>query len=168
MRNRQKKVVLIGDFSVGKTSLIRRYVENSFSDTYLSTIGVKISKKNITIDDETILLLIWDIEGALDKIKRVNKTYIKGASAAIIVTDVTSTEIESTLQKHLDDIHSVNGAIPSMIAFNKIDKDESFIIDIDDILQKNSNIVGTFKTSAKSGKNVEKMFELLVKEIVEC
>jgi small GTP-binding protein len=168
VRNRQKKVVLIGDFSVGKTSLIRRYVENSFSDTYLSTIGVKISKKNITVDDETILLLIWDIEGALDKIKRVNKTYIKGASAAIIVTDVTSTMIESTLQKHLDDIHSVNGAIPSMIAFNKIDKDESFTIDIDDILQKNSNIVGTFKTSAKSGKNVEKMFEVLVKEIIEC
>ena len=79
----QKKIVLLGDFNVGKTSLIRRYVDNAFDDEYLTTIGVKISKKSL--DDER--LLIWDIEGATIG-KPIPKHYIKGAHGAIIVADI--------------------------------------------------------------------------------
>jgi len=158
----------MGNFSVGKTSLIRRYVDNSFSDEYLSTIGVKISKKSITINDETILLLIWDIEGALSEIKRISKTYIKGANAAIIVTDVMSQDIESTVKQHLADLYSVNADIPALIAINKIDKDEDFTIDMHNILEEFPQVIGIFNTSAKSGENVEKIFNLLSREMVVC
>lgn len=166
MGNRQKKIVLMGNFSVGKTSLIRRYVDNSFSDKYISTIGVKISKKKITIDDEELLLLIWDIEGALDKIKRINKTYIKGANAAIIVTDVTSTDIEQTVKMHLSDLFSVNREIPVVIAFNKIDKDKNFQMDITNLKDRYPSIADSFLTSAKDDLNVSAMFELLSSKIV--
>jgi len=167
MVSKQKKVILMGNFSVGKTSLIRRFVDNSFSDTYISTIGVKISKKNINVNNNNLTLLIWDIEGALDKIKRVNKTYIKGASSAIIVTDITSEDIIDSLKIHLDDLYSVNGAIPTIIAINKIDKNPDFTINLDEIKSLYPFVVNSFFTSAKIGLNVESMFDCLSKEMVQ-
>ncbi|SFV62812.1 Mll3243 protein [hydrothermal vent metagenome] len=156
----------MGNFSVGKTSLIRRYVENSFSDKYLTTIGVKISKKSLTIDGDEMLLLIWDIEGALDHTRRVNKTYIKGANAAIVVTDVLSENIYDTLAVHLDDLKSVNGDIPTIIAINKIDIDEGFEIDLSQLKVSYPFIVDILYTSAKNNTNVEEIFHILSREIV--
>lgn len=166
MAIKQKKIILMGNFSVGKTSLIRRYVENSFSDKYLTTIGVKISKKSLLTDDNEMLLLIWDIEGALDHIRRVNKTYIKGANAAIVVTDVLSENIYDTLAMHLGDIQSVNGEIPTLIAINKIDIDEDFEIDLSLLRENYPSIVDILYTSAKSNTNVEEMFQALSQEII--
>ena len=162
---KQKKIILMGNFSVGKTSLIRRYVENSFSDKYLTTIGVKISKKVLDIDGDELILLIWDIEGALDHIRRVNKSYIKGANAAIIVTDVLSDDIEDTLSLHLDDLQSVNGEIPTIIAVNKIDIDESFEIDLSQLRERYPSIIDILYTSAKSDRNVSELFQILSHEI---
>ncbi len=162
---KQKKIILMGNFSVGKTSLIRRYVENSFSDKYLTTIGVKISKKIVEIDGDELILLIWDIEGALDHVRRVNKGYIKGANAAIIVTDVLSEDIYDTLSLHLDDLQSVNGEIPTIIAINKIDIDENFEIDLSMLRERYPSIVDIQYTSAKNDKNVGELFQILSHEI---
>jgi small GTP-binding protein len=162
---KQKKIILIGNFSVGKTSLIRRYVENSFSDKYLTTIGVKISKKSLIIDDNKIILLIWDIEGTLDHKKGVNKTYLKGANAAIVVTDVLSEHIHSSLAMHLNDLHSVNGDIPTLIAINKIDIDKDFEIDLKELRKNYPFVMGVIFTSAKNDINVEEIFQILSKEI---
>ena len=168
MSVKQKKIILIGNFSVGKTSLIRRYVDNSFDDKYISTIGVKISKKNISIEDEEMMLLIWDIEGALDKVRRVNKTYIKGAHAAIIVTDITSEEIEETITIHLNDLYDVTGEIPVLIAFNKIDKNENFQMDIGSLQSKYPSLLGSYFTSAKNDLNVNTLFRHLSSELISC
>ncbi|SFV50606.1 Mll3243 protein [hydrothermal vent metagenome] len=165
MMRKQKKVILMGNFSVGKTSLIRRFVDNSFSDKYISTIGVKISKKIIEFNNKSITLLIWDIEGALDKIKRVNKTYIKGANSAIIVSDVLSENIIEDLKMNLDDLYSVNGFLPTIIAINKIDKNPDFQIDLDEIKSLYPSVVDSFFTSAKSGVNVENIFQKLIEEM---
>ena len=85
MTQLSKKIVLLGDFSVGKTSLIRRFVENAFDDRYLSTIGVKISRKPVeifTADTPAIVqLLLWDIEGKTP-VKSIPKSYLLGASGA--------------------------------------------------------------------------------------
>jgi small GTP-binding protein len=156
----------MGNFSVGKTSLIRRYVDNSFSDKYMSTIGVKISKKNININNTNLILLIWDIEGAVDNIKRINKTYLKGANAAIVVTDIISNDIHNTLSGHLDDLYSVNGEIPTVIALNKIDIDEDFQIDLSGLRDRYPFIIESFYTSAKFDLNVKDMFISISKEIV--
>jgi len=165
---KQKKVILIGNFSVGKTSLIRRFVENSFSDEYISTIGMKISKKEIKINDEILLLLIWDIEGAVDKVKRVNKTYMRGANGVIIVADIFSSDIKDDIISHLDDFYSVNkDNIPAIIALNKIDKNRDFTINIEDILSNYPMILDKFYTSAKDSLNVEEMFKLLSKEMLK-
>ncbi len=162
---KQKKVILIGNFAVGKTSLIRRFVENSFSDKYISTIGVKISRKEVILEKEKLMLLIWDIEGAIDKIKRVNKTYMRGTNGAIIVADITTNNIEEDLLLHLKDLYQVNGDIPSVIAFNKIDIDNNFDFDTKKIANSYPKIVGFYKTSAKTGLNVEEMFKKLSNEM---
>lgn len=168
MSRKQKKVILIGNFSVGKTSLIRRFVENSFSDKYISTIGMKISKKEIRINDELLTLLIWDIEGAVNKVKRVNKTYMKGASGVIIVSDISSLDIKEDILIHLEDFYSVNkDDVPAIIAFNKFDKNLDFKIDISDIFSKYQSLIGSFNTSAKDSLNVENMFMLLSKEMLK-
>ena len=90
-----KKICLVGDFSVGKTSLIRRFVENKFSDRYLSTVGVKISRKSIEVEtaiaSQLVNLLIWDIEGQT-KFQSIATSYLKGASGSIIVADITRPE----------------------------------------------------------------------------
>ena len=85
---------MLGDFGVGKTSLIRRFVERSFSDEYLSTVGVKISRKTVTVPElsQDIDLLIWDIEGQT-KFKAVAPSYLQGAAAVIIVGDVTEQQL---------------------------------------------------------------------------
>ena len=84
-----KKIVLIGHFGVGKTSLIRRFVENTFSEDYKVTIGVHISKKTINIPaGELISLIIWDLEGQ-DDIKKTRPSYLLGTNGFIYVFDLS-------------------------------------------------------------------------------
>ncbi|MCP5099231.1 MAG: GTP-binding protein, partial [Chloroflexi bacterium] len=91
MRVVQKKICLLGDFAVGKTSLIRQYVEGKFDDRYLSTIGVKISRKTLKRDAMTLNLLIWDLAGG-DNQNQIQATYLRGAVGALMVCDLTRTE----------------------------------------------------------------------------
>ena len=74
----QKKVCVLGSFGVGKTSLVRRYVQSIFSDTYLTTVGVKVDKKTLTVDSGEVTLVLWDIAGE-DDINAIRMTYVRGA-----------------------------------------------------------------------------------------
>ncbi len=160
----QKKVILIGNFSVGKTSLIKRFVENSFSDDYISTIGVKISKKNVQIYDQKATLLIWDIEGAT-KIKPINTIYARGAHGAIIVIDVQDKKYPEQIKEHIRICNSVVKEIPSVLVFNKIDLEPDFRANIEELKSQYPQIKGSFYTSAKTGEEVEEMFFKIAKEI---
>ena len=86
-----KKVLLVGNFGVGKTSLIRRFVNNEFSEDYISTIGVRVSTKEILINNQPLKLLIWDVAGTQND-EKVPKAYFLGASAAMFVFDLTREE----------------------------------------------------------------------------
>jgi small GTP-binding protein len=90
-----QKICLLGDFNVGKTSLVRRFIEDKFSDRYLSTVGVKVSRKslNVTTDRQRhqLNLLIWDLEGNT-KFKSITPNYLKGASGSIIVADLSRSD----------------------------------------------------------------------------
>src|SRR5579863_7193776 len=80
----QKKVCMLGGFSVGKTSLVRRYVESIFSDTYLTTVGVKIDKKTVATPDRTVTLILWDVAGE-DDVSTVKMSYLRGAAGYVLV-----------------------------------------------------------------------------------
>ncbi|MFB2937613.1 Rab family GTPase [Aerosakkonemataceae cyanobacterium BLCC-F154] len=169
-----KKICLVGDFGVGKTSLIRRFVERQFSDQYLSTVGVKISRKTIELaakseeKAQNLQLMIWDLEGHT-KFKAIAPSYLQGASGAIIVADVTRQETIDHLKEHLNLFLSINSKGFIIIAFNKSDlfDDEK----MDKILttydfKEQVQVLSTYATSAKTGKEVDLIFEQLAHKIV--
>ena len=83
----QKKICMLGGFSVGKTSLVRRFVQSIFSETYLTTVGVKIDKKSVVLSDKTVDLILWDLAGE-DDIGSFRLSYVRGASGLVLVSSV--------------------------------------------------------------------------------
>lgn len=155
----RKKILLLGDFCVGKTSLIRRYVDNTFNDSYLTTIGVKISKKLLILNDIECELLIWDVEGATP-MKSIPHSYFKGASGAIFVCDVNRSETIESLNEHINTFLVLNQNAKYVVAYNKSD-----LLNIQQ--QEALNLSGNaFLTSAKDDSNVDTLFITLAKEIL--
>lgn len=165
-----KKICLIGDFGVGKTSLIRRFVDRQFSDQYLSTVGVKISRKVVDCDPITsekaasVQLLIWDIEGHT-KFKAIAPSYLQGASGAVIVADVTRLETVERLSEHIELFFSINRKGFLVIAFNKVDLVTDLeleqIVKRSPDLMNQEGVLSCYQTSAKTGVYVDDMFYLL-------
>jgi small GTP-binding protein len=155
----RKKILLLGDFSVGKTSLVRRYVDAAFDDKYLTTIGVKISKKLCTIGDVACELLIWDVEGSTPS-KKISLGYYRGASGAIFVTDVTRRETINNLNEHKDIFLSENPNASYVVAHNKADM-------LSEIAKESMELdENTFLTSAKDDSQVEELFMQLMKNML--
>ena len=162
------KIVLIGDFGTGKTSLIRRYVDNSFSEDYISSIGVSISKKSISVifdnQEHDSNMMIWDIEGKTD-FKPILSHYLSGAKSFIVVADLTRKNTIDSIKKHLELCENTIANLPICIAFNKSDLDHDEI-DIESFKNLAPNIISVLKTSAKNDNAVEEAFILLNKEIL--
>jgi small GTP-binding protein len=164
-----KKMCMVGDFGVGKTSLIRRFVDRQFSDQYLSTVGVKISRKNVELlgvkqqAKQDVQLLIWDLEGNT-KFKSIAPTYLQGAGGALIVADVSRLETVERIIEHIELFSSVNPKGAIIIALNKVDLiDEETLADIVTVAEKIAadKVLGIYKTSAKIGKDVDDIFHQL-------
>jgi len=156
----RKKILLLGDFSVGKTSLVRRYVDAAFDDKYLTTIGVKVSKKMFNIGDIEAEMLIWDIEGSTPQ-RKISLGYYKGASAAIFVADITRRETVENLKEHINVFLIENPNAKYVIAHNKSDM-------LNDIARENIVLdENVFLTSAKEDSNVEELFTRLMKGVLE-
>ncbi|MBD1934951.1 MULTISPECIES: Rab family GTPase [Cyanophyceae] len=175
MSSISKKICLVGDFGVGKTSLIRRFVDRQFSDKYLSTVGVKISRKTVELEQVkqheklSVNLLIWDLEGST-KFKAIAPTYLQGASAAILVADVSRQETIEHLTDHLNLFLSVNPKGFIIIALNKSDlADEEKLAKL---LQMSNNyqqsqVLSIQPTSAKTGQAVDEIFQNIAYKIIE-
>ena len=161
---------MMGDFAVGKTSLVRRFVYDEFSDSYLTTIGVKVTKKDIESDNAKASLLIWDIAGS-DRFNIVSPEYIKGATGGIIVADLSRESTIESIQMHLDMILSINPDAVITVALNKADlvSDNKVKIDLTETQKKVASLKGCwacFLTSAKTGENVEEIFKNLTDKIL--
>src|SRR5271156_4987192 len=82
----KKKICMVGEFGVGKTSLVRRFVDSMFDERYLSTVGVKIDRKDVTVGSESVTLMLWDLAGE-DGVAELNTSHLRGASGYILVVD---------------------------------------------------------------------------------
>jgi small GTP-binding protein len=170
-----KKICLVGDFGVGKTSLIRRFVERQFSDQYLSTVGVKISRKTLELlgvkqqEKLNLQLLIWDLEGHT-KFKAIAPTYLQGASGALIVADVTRQETLEQLSEHIQLFLSVNPKGFVNVALNKSDLvEQEELVNLLSYYQfkEQERVLATYSTSAKTGSSVDEIFQKLAYRIIE-
>ena len=170
-----RKICLLGDFSVGKTSLIRRFVERQFSDKYLSTVGVKISRKTVNLKSRShqksmsVQMMIWDLEGNT-KFKAITPTYMQGARSAVIVGDLTRKATLEHIPDHIQSFLSVNSKGFIIVALNKSDlipQDE--LAEISNFPQFNSHaqVLGTYLTSAKTGVSVDQVFSKLAFKMIQ-
>ena len=118
------KVCLLGDFAVGKTSLVRRFVYNLFDDKYISTIGVKVSRKTVVVphgeDVAEVTLLLWDLAGS-EEFDRLRASYLRGAKGAVLVCDPTRIETCQRLWQYARDLFAVNADARVVLAANKHD-----------------------------------------------
>jgi small GTP-binding protein len=170
-----KKMCMIGDFGVGKTSLIRRFVDRQFSDQYLSTVGVKISSKIITLENikqqenVTAKLLIWDLEGHT-KFKGIAPTYLQGSGGVLIVADVSRTETVERISEHVKLFSSVNPKGSIIVALNKvdlIDEEKLALLVVISHSIGQDKVIAVYTTSAKTGKDVDEIFHKLAYTMVE-
>ena len=163
----QKKICLLGDFGVGKTSLVRRYVEDRFDDKYLTTIGVKVSRKTVARPYGSMSMLIWDLAGSTGFDSFTNPSYMQGTAGAIIVCDITRRETLSIVAEYARQARIINPRIHLVFVCNKVDLMENGVIAADDLREVSSTFGdGTyFLTSAKTGEKVEDVFVSLAEKI---
>ena len=163
----QKKICLLGDFGVGKTSLIRRFVEDRFDDRYLTTIGVKISRKVITRGYGAMSMLIWDLAGSTGFDSFTNPSYMQGTAGAMIVCDITRRETLTIVVEYARQARIINPKIHLVFVCNKVDLERERVISDRDLGDLSSTFGdGTyFLTSAKTGEHVEDVFLSLANKI---
>ena len=150
----KKKVCMMGDAKAGKTSLIRRLINNTFSDEYWITAGTKISLKEIELESGPLTLMIWDIAG---QSYNLHPTYYSGAKGALLVCDVTrKTTADSLISWYMALVDRV-GKIPVKVLSNKTDLEE-VEFDVDYVEKMGYD---TMSSSAKTGENVEQAFQEL-------
>lgn len=169
------KICLVGEHAVGKTSLIRRYVFNEFSDSYLSTIGAKVTKKRMDVkhpdtkEETRVHLMIWDIMGHKGFRQMLQQAYFMGAQGIVAVCDNTREDTLPDLNDWIDGIHSVTKEIPTVFLGNKCDLVEEQQISIKEIKSFASGFVspGAYLSSAKTGYNVDEAFDNLSVEVMK-
>lgn len=158
-----KKIVLLGHFGVGKTSLIRQFVESEFSENYLVTVGVHVKKKDVIIDDDTVTLIIWDIEGNTS-IEKARASYLQGVHGFIYVFDVSRPETFENLEQERSYLSQHFPNIPVCVFGNKKDLFESSVSE--SYFKSNAMFEDTLFTSAKTGAHVAEGFVTLAKKII--
>lgn len=161
----QKKICMLGSFAVGKTSLVRRYVESIYSDVYHTTVGVKVDKKVLQVDSTDVTLVLWDLYGE-DEFQKMRWSYLRGSSGYVLVGDGTR---RATLDKALlleQRVREEVGAIPFVFVINKNDLLADWQLDSSLESQFAVNNWSVLRCSAKTGENVEEVFSLLARKML--
>jgi small GTP-binding protein len=161
----QKKICLIGGFGVGKTSLVSRFVHSMFSDKYLTTVGVKIEKKSLTVDAQDVDLVIWDLYGE-DEFQTLRLSYLRGASGYLLVVDGTRRKTLETAMSLQERAERTLGRVPFILAVNKADLANDWDIDDNMLAQLARSGWQVIKTSAKTGADVEQAFATLARAML--
>ena len=162
MRSVSKKVILTGSFAVGKTSLVSQFVYRKFPESYKTTLGVRIDKKVVELENVKINMIIWDIGGEQSQI-RIPDSYYLGSSGVIYVFDLSRPASFLNMAENIEYIRQKLPRVPIIIVGNKVDLlDDRTLQQIKAILP----IPADYFTSALHGENVENMFLELAQQIV--
>src|SRR3984885_8090934 len=161
----QKKICMLGSFSVGKTSLVKRFVESIFSERYLTTVGVKIDKRGVSAGGERTQVL-WDVLGE-DEYQKIRMSYLRGASGYLLVADGTR---PATLDKAMaiqEEAEKNFGPTPYVVALNKCDLTAEWEMPTEREAEIGGRALGAVvRTSAKTGEGVELAFDSLAKAMI--
>jgi small GTP-binding protein len=166
----QRKIVLLGDPGVGKTSLVRRYIFDTFHKDYMTTLGLTLNSRTFEYPGVRVKLIIWDIAGQKSR-RQIGLRYLQGASGAILAYDLTNPETFDNLAGWYADLKKANQSdIPVVIVGTKLDIAQSKHVPLaydakklEDTPAAQANIIFT---SAKTDTNVDAAFNLLIQEIV--
>ncbi len=167
------KVCMVGDAAVGKTSLVRRFVLDQFSDEYSSTFGAKVMSKDILVEadsgeKELLKLQIWDIMGETSTLDKLGESYFRGVQGVVAVCDITRYTTLENLPVWFMAATAFGEEVPVALAVNKMDlKDKVMVVYEDDAVRQYASDVGAryYLTSARTGENVEEMFRMLALDI---
>ena len=158
---------MLGTFAVGKTSLVRRFVESIYFDEYQTTVGVKIDKKIVKAGEQETMLLLWDIQGE-ESVDDLRRTYLRGAAGYFLVADGTrrdtlykSRAIQAAVQEML-------GAVPFLLLINKSDLTDQWSLENEELEELRNSGWQMLLTSAKTGSGVEEAFLTLAQKMLEA
>ncbi|KAM9455447.1 ras-related protein Rab-6A [Neoarius graeffei] len=156
---RKFKLVFLGEQSVGKTSLITRFMYDSFDNTYQATIGIDFLSKTMYLEDRTIRLQLWDTAGQ-ERFRSLIPSYIRDSAAAVVVYDITNVNSFQQTTKWIDDVRTERGSdVIIMLVGNKTDLADKRQVSIEEGERKAKELSVMFiETSAKAGYNVKQLF----------
>lgn len=160
----QKKICVLGGFSVGKTSLVKRYVESIFSDTYLTTVGVKIDKKTVDLADRIVHLILWDVAGE-DEISSLRMSYLRGSAGYLLVADGTrpaTLDVALSLRRRVEADY---GPLPFSLLLNKHDLADQWAIGDAAFEDLRHDGWWVRPSSARTGEGVEDAFNDLAARV---
>jgi small GTP-binding protein len=162
------KILNIGDYSVGKTSLALRYTQNRFSSSYLPTLGVDFHSKNIQFDEDTTLrIVLFDTVGQ-EKLVSLRKRYYTGAHGAVVVFDVTRKETYEHIENWIKEVRERCPDVPIIIVGNKTDLEDERVVSYDEVIKKWGEEGYTIlESSAKLGEGVEDIYTIIAKKVME-
>jgi small GTP-binding protein len=162
----QKKICMLGAFAVGKTSLVDRFVESIFSERYYTTVGVRIERKTVQMDEQALHLIIWDLAGE-DDFLQIRLSYLRGATGYLLVADGTR---RNTLELALEIQQRVQGTlgnVPFVLLVNKADLTDEWDVTESLLQELRGRGWNWLKTSAKTGAGVEEAFAPLASLMME-
>lgn len=161
MTSVSRKICLLGDFAVGKTSTVARSVRNTFSEAYLTTVGVKVDSKTMTLAaDRQVRLVLWDIAGA-STLDQIRANYIVGTQGILLVADGTREDTVAVALDLREQVDRLLGrSLPCVLLLNKADLVAEWAVPQSRILELQERLP-VFTTSAKTGEGVEEAFAAL-------
>ncbi len=162
------KIIVIGDSCVGKSSILLRFTDNDFTESFISTIGIDFKIKTINIDNKIIKLQIWDTAGQ-ERFKTITSSYYRGANGIIIVYDVTNRKSYTNIIKWLGEIekYTRNDTI-TLIVGNKCDLESTRVVEYKEAYEfANQFCIPYTETSAKTSINITNVFTTMSSEITK-
>lgn len=161
------KVVLLGDYSVGKTAVAKRYLANAFEHEYRPSIGVDILSRRLQLGQEDVQLQIWDMSGQTE-FRRLRQQYLEATDCALIIFDLTRRSSLDAVPSWVEEAREFNPKLPAVLVGNKADMTEARTVTEKEAagLAKSLRMLFYMETSAKSGGNIDQVFKEVAKQLV--